>query len=35
MKGLPKLGINYKDSYNTVIEEFTKNIFIPSYLKVS
>ena len=35
MKGLLKLGINYKDSCNTVIEEFTNNILIPNYLKIS
>ena len=35
MKGLLKLGINYKDSCNTVINEFNKNIFIPNYLKIS
>ena len=35
IKGLLKLGINYKDSCNTVIEEFTNNILIPNYLKIS
>ena len=35
MKGLLKLGINYNDSCNIVINEFNKNIFIPNYLKIS